>query len=395
MSDLWDFMSDFVQNFLQRYGIMASGKGGRPAFPENDEEDHVMLKKIAALLLSLALCLSLVSFAVAEDVPNLANSYYSYGYDVGTMFMNYYIHFYDEIPGLGKVFHAGMCMDQICFDGTYEVLAEERAYNVALDRPASEAGSLTEGTAPYTIVFYDFDGNELDRCAMDAEHIYNDMTAITGVGGGNCALILDTDPENSKFASQYAAEPAVAFLSLVSPDDDTATLDLKVNGKYDDLVVLFVEGTYAMNADQTVITLTPDSDSDPGATVTKNEDGTYTYVSTDGDEVILAEVKGLEVSYAFKGQIPVPGMDGTNADFICNLYSDSTVQLYADFMGNKMDVDKGTYEIDMTTYSFVIHFENAGDLTTEGYAADMVLNYKVADVAPFGAIEQTLNFVTE
>ena len=266
---------------------------------------------------------------------------------------------------------------------------------MALDRPASEAGNLTEGTAPYTIVFYDFDGNELDRCAMDAEHIYNDMTAITGVGGGNCALILDTDPENSKFASQYAAEPAVAFLSLVSPDDDTATLDLKVNGKYDDLVVLFVEGTYAMNADQTVITLTPDSDSDPGATVTKNEDGTYTYVSTDGDEVILAEVKGLEVSYAFKGQIPVPGMDGTNADFICNLYSDSTVQLYADFMGNKMDVDKGTYEIDMTTYSFVIHFENAGDLTTEGYAADMVLNYKVADVAPFGAIEQTLKFVTE
>ena len=366
-----------------------------PSSLKNDEEDHVMLKKIAALVLSIALCLSLVSFAVAEDVPNLANSYYSYGYDVGTMFMNYYIHFYDEIPGLGKVFHAGMCMDQICFDGTYEVLAEERAYNVALDRPASEAGNLTEGTAPYTIVFYDFDGNELDRCAMDAEHIYNDMTAITGVGGGNCALILDTDPENSKFASQYAAEPAVAFLSLVSPDDDTATLDLKVNGKYDDLVVLFVEGTYAMNADQTVITLTPDSESDPGATVTKNEDGTYTYVSTDGDEVILAEVKGLEVSYAFKGQIPVPGMDGTNADFICNLYSDSTVQLYADFMGNKMDVDKGTYEIDMTTYSFVIHFENAGDLTTEGYAADMVLNYKVADVAPFGAIEQALKFVTE
>ena len=366
-----------------------------PASLKNDEEDHVMLKKIAALVLSIALCLSLVSFAVAEDVPNLANSYYSYGYDVGTMFMNYYIHFYDEIPGLGKVFHAGMCMDQICFDGTYEVLAEERAYNVALDRPASEAGSLTEGTAPYTIVFYDFDGNELDRCAMDAEHIYNDMTAITGVGGGNCALILDTDPENSKFASQYAAEPAVAFLSLVSPDDDTATLDLKVNGKYDDLVVLFVEGTYAMNADQTVITLTPDSDSDPGATVTKNEDGTYTYVSTDGDEVILAEVKGLEVSYAFKGQIPVPGMDGTNADFICNLYSDSTVQLYADFMGNKMDVDKGTYEIDMTTYSFILHLENAGDLTTEGYAADMVLNYKADDVQPFGAIEQTLQFVTE
>ena len=138
-----------------------------------------MLKKIAALVLSLALCLSLVSFAAAEDTPNLANTYYSYGYDVGAMFMNYYIHFYDEIPGLGKVFHAGMCMDQICFDGVYEVVAEERAYSVAMDRAASEAKTLTEGTAPFTIIFYDFDGKELDRCAMDAEHIYNDMKAVT------------------------------------------------------------------------------------------------------------------------------------------------------------------------------------------------------------------------
>ena len=354
-----------------------------------------MLKKIAALVLSLVLCLSLGSFAAADDVPSLANTYYSYGYDVGTMFMNYYIHFYDEIPGLGKVFHAGMCMDQICFDGIYDVIAEERAYSVTMDRAASEAGNVTEGTAPFTVVFYDFAGNELDRCGMDAEHIYNDMTAITGIGGENSALNLDTDPENSKFAAQYASEPAVAFLSLINPDDDTATLDLKVNGKYDDLVVMFVEGTYAMNAEQTEIVLTPDSEGDAGATVTRNEDGTYTYVSTDGDEVTLVEVKPVEVAYALKGQIPVPGMEGTMADFICNLYSDNTVRLYADFMGNQMDVDKGTYEIDMTTYSFILHFENAGDLTTEGYAADMVLNYKVDDVPPFGAVEQTLNFVTE
>ena len=238
MSDLWDFMSDFVQFFSLEHGIMEAGKGKARLLPKDCKEERTMMKKITALLLAAVLCLSLVSFAAAEDVPSVAGSYYSYGYDVGTMFMNYYIHFYDEIPGLGKVFHAGMCMDQICFDGTYEVIAEERAYSVAMDRAASEAGTLTEGKAPYTIVFYDFAGNELDRCAIDAEHIYNDMEAITGVGGGNCALNLDTDPENSKFAAQYAAEPAVAFLSLINPDDDSATLDLKVNGKYDDMVVL-------------------------------------------------------------------------------------------------------------------------------------------------------------
>ena len=44
---------------------------------------------------------------------------------------------------------------------------------------------------------------------------------------------------------------------------------------------------------------------------------------------------------------------------------------------------------------FPVVIENAGDITTEGYAADMVLNYKVDNVEPFGAIEQTLAFVTE
>ena len=357
-----------------------------------------MFKKIAALLLCLAMALSMVSFAAAEDVPNLANTYYSYGYDVGTMFMNYYIHFYDEIPGLGKVFHAGMCMDQIVYDGTYEVLAEEREYACWPDREtltaAAEGTEPPAGKAPFTVVFYDFDGNELDRCAMDAEHIYNDMKAVTGVGGENSTLNLDADPENSKFAAQYAGEPAVSVLDLINPEDDTATLTLKVNGKYEDLIVMFVEGTYAMKEDQSEIVLTPDSDADDGATLTLQEDGTYLYVSASGDEVTLQKVAGLEVSYALKGEIPVPGMDGTNADFICALYNDGSVRLYADFMGNQMDVDKGAYEIDMATYSFIIHFEGAGDITTEGYAADMVLNYKNT-VEPFGDVEQTLKFVTE
>ena len=357
-----------------------------------------MMKKFAALLLCLALALSLITVSHAEEVPNVANTFYSYGYDVG-FWMDYFFHFYDEIPGLGRVFYAGYALNQIVFTGTYEIVAEEREYACWPDRESAEAAAegtaAPTGTAPYTIIFYDFDGNEIDRCAMDETHIYNDMKTLTGIGGSDAVYNLDTDPQNSAFTKEYEGEQAVEILNLVNPEDDTATLALKVNGKYDDLVVLYVEGTYAMNEDQSVITLTPDSEDDAGATLTRNEDGTYTYVSTDGDEVVLTVVKGAEVAYALKGQIPVPGMADTMADFICDLYSDNTVQLYADFMGNRFDVDKGTYEIDMTTYSFIIHFETAGDLTTEGYAADMVLNYKADDVQPFGAIEQTLKFVTE
>ena len=356
-----------------------------------------MMKKFAALLLCLAMMLSLVTVSHAEGVPDIADTYYAYGYDVG-FWMDYFFHFYGDVPGLGKVFYAGYALNQIVYTGTYEIVAEEREYACWPDRDtmtaAGDGAQIPTGTAPYTVIFYDFDGNEIDRCAMDETHIYNDMKVLTGIGGGDAAYNLDTDPENSAFTNEYEAEQAVVMLSLVNPEDDTATLELKINGKYDDLVVLYVEGTWSMNEDQTVITLTPKDDSDPGATVTMNEDGTYTYVSTEGDEVTLAAVKEAAVVYQLKGSIPVPGMDGVNADLICDLFDDNTAVIYADFMGNRMDIDQGTYEIDMTTYSFVFDFETAGDLTTEGYAADMVLNYK-ANVEPFGAIEQTLAFVTE
>ncbi|MBR1584911.1 MAG: hypothetical protein IJ662_05165 [Clostridia bacterium] len=356
------------------------------------------MKKLIALVLCLALSLSLVSVSFAEGVPDIADTYYAYGYDVG-FWMDYFFHFYGEVPGLGRVFYAGYALNQIVYTGTYEIVAEEREYTCWPDRAtqtaAAEGTEAPTGTAPYTVIFYDFDGQEIDRCGMDETHLYNDMKTLTGVGGDNAIYSLDTDPENSAFANEYKSEQAVVVLSLVNPEDDTATLELKVNGKYDDLVVLYVEGTYAMNEDQTVITLTPDDDSDPGATLTLNEDGTYAYVSTDGDEVTLAVVKEAEVAYQLKGSIPVPGMDGVNADLICDLFDDNTAVIYADFMGNRMDIDQGTYEIDMTTYSFVLHFATAGDLTTEGYAADMALNYKADSVDPFGAIEQTLAFVTE
>ena len=57
------------------------------------------MKKMIALLLCLALSLSLASFAAAESaVPELADTYYAYGYDVGTMFMNYLMNAFNSIP---------------------------------------------------------------------------------------------------------------------------------------------------------------------------------------------------------------------------------------------------------------------------------------------------------
>ena len=355
------------------------------------------MKKMTALLLCLMIALSLMAPALADETPDLAGKYYSYGYDVG-FFIDYFFHFYDEVPGLGRVFYAGYAGNQIVYSGTYEVLAEARDYACWPDRAtltASEEGaSAPTGNAPFTVVFYDFDGKEIDRCAMDAEHIYNDMTTLSGIGGENAVYALDTDPENSAFAKDYASEQVTSLLFLESPEDDTCTVDLKINGAYEDMMESYVSGTFSMNGDQSEIVLTPDDESEAGATITRNEDGTYTYVSTAGLEMSLAVVGGPEVVYVFKGTIGVPGMEGVNADLNCDLISDGTMTLYADFMGNKMEIDKGTYDVDMTTYSFTFHFDNAGDITSYFNESGMLFDY-AATAEIFGEIQQTLTFVAE
>lgn len=237
----------------------------------------------------------------ADKTPTeqIVNSYYAYYYYPSTDFlMDYFFHFYDEVPGIGNVYYAGFAMNQIVYSGTYEVVEESHDYTCWATREeqeaAGEGASIPTGTAPYTVNFYDFDGNLVDSCGFDGQNLYVDMVNITGIGAENNVFTLDTDPENSPLANDYANEQAPALLSLVAPDDETATLELLVNGKYKDMVILFVEGTYAANDDMTEFTLTPASDADNGATVTKNDDGTYTYQSTDGTEVSLVEVSSEE-----------------------------------------------------------------------------------------------------
>lgn len=71
----------------------------------------------------------------------MANTYYSYGYDVG-FWMDYFIHFYDEIPGLGRVFYAGFCLNQITFSGTYEIDMTNYTFKFHFEK----AGDITSGS---------------------------------------------------------------------------------------------------------------------------------------------------------------------------------------------------------------------------------------------------------
>ena len=303
----------------------------------------------------------------ADPLEAITDGYYTYGYPVSDMQMSYFFHFYPEQPVLGKVFYAGMCMNQINFAGTYDIVEEDYAYSCYADRADQEADKKTDGTAPYTIHFYDWDGNELDKCGYDGENLYNNMTAITGVGGENVILAHDTDVENSDYASDYEAEAGQVYASYVSETDASSTIALYHNGRYQDMVDMMIEGTWGMEKteDGYSFKLTPDSDSDTAAVLDVTEDfAKATYTPDGGDAVELVNNKdaGPAVSFTMTGKIAIPGQD-SEADIVGNLYDDGTVTLSASAFGSDFELDKGTYSVD-ESYVYTFQFDNAGELTS-------------------------------
>lgn len=332
--------------------------------------------------------------AASDDpVSAITDSYYSYGYMVDTMHMSYYFHFYDEQPVLGKVFYGGMCMNQINFVGTYDVVEEEYAYSCYADRAAQEAETPTEGTAPYTVHFYDWDGNELDKCGYDGEYLYSNMTAITGVGGENIMLARDAEPENSDFADEYAGELGQIYAEYVAEDEATSTIALYHNGTYLDLMDMMVEGTWTMaeSADGYEFTLTPDSASDTAAVLAATGDfATATYTPDGGEAVALINnaESGPAVSYTITGKIAIPGQE-TEADIIGTLYDDGTVKLVASAFGTDFEIDTGTYTVD-ENYTFTFEFDTVGELTSGFGETGAELAYAQTGNEVFGDMDVVL-----
>ena len=289
----------------------------------------------------------------------LAGGYFGFTRDVGFAYDNFF-HFYES----GTVY-VGFAVNQITAIYTYDVVEEEKAYSCYADGTAMDNEELTEGTAPYTINFYDYNtGDLVDSCAYDGDVLYNDMAVITFQGAGPAMYNYDADPTTSALADSYAAEAGITLLSAVSPDDETSTIALYHTGRYLDMVNFMIEGTYTKDGD--VYTLTPDSDSDSAATVTVNGDGTCTYAPEGGDEVVLNVIGDVSVLYTYAAIGAVDLGDNGTADLFIEMNSDNTVRVYVTAFGTEMDIDDGTYEI-TDTYAIVLHCTNAGDITGADY----------------------------
>ncbi len=159
----------------------------------------------------------------------------------------------------------------------------------------TEGAAMEEGKAPYTIVFYDFNGNEMDRCGYDGEILYNDLEAITGVGGQPVLYHKDSKLE---YQESYDEEMGVAYLDMVAADDDTCTVTLRHDKTFVDMMDTIVEGTWSK--DGNAYTLKSD---DGDATVTVSEDGkTAVYKGIDGSETNMNVLR--EASLAVGGSLP-------------------------------------------------------------------------------------------
>lgn len=297
----------------------------------------------------------------ADPLERIVDSYYSFSYPIeGMDDMVQFFHFYGDDLGIGSVFYVSYAWNQITYSGTYTVEETEYAYEVM----ETQNGEVVAGTTPYTITFYNWDGEEIDKAGYDGEYVYNMTTAINSdgmTGGGQYKMPYVTDEIMAKYQNTFEGELGTAYIKFVSPEDASATLDLNTNGTYSDMVIMAVDGNWTKEAEGSY-TLTPKSESDNGATVVLQEDGSYLYTSADGTEMVLNQDTAALAGYIFKGTIQVQGMD---ADLVLTTYDDGTCTVVASLSGMELEVDAGTYVVAEDGFTYTFTLNNAGEVVSE------------------------------
>lgn len=294
-----------------------------------------------------------------------------------------YFHFYEEAPVLGAVFYAAYQNNGTAFTGTYTVEKKDFEYALYNTRDEIEAaGEKTTGTAPYTITFYDWDGNVMDSCGFDGDILYNDMEVIKGMGGGPVIYTHDTDLENSLFKAIYEGEVGLAYLDFISDEDETSTVTLFHNMTYRDLMNMMIDGTWSMEKltdGSFSYTLTPADESDSGAVLSvslDNATAVYTQDGAEGMTLTNTKLLGPTLAYVFEG-VQTITQYSTDAPVTLTLYDDGTCFLTADLFGNSADVDAGTYVMAADGYTFEFSFDKGGEFKSllDSSSQDISLNY--------------------
>lgn len=307
-----------------------------------------------------------------DPLEMITDGYYTYAYSAeGYGNFVYYFHFYEEDPVLGAVYYAGFANNGSNFAGTYTLEETPYDYSCSKDREEVLSGTVNEGTAPYTITFYDWSGNVIEQCGYDGDVIYNNLATIAAAGSSNVYYNHDIEGEDSQFASIYEEEMGVTYLEFVGTEDELATLSLSHNRTYVDLVSTIVEGTWEIsdNAEGGFdYTLIPDDEGKKGAVVSVSADTkTAAYIQDGSDEVIEmvnASQDAAAVVYEFDGTFTMADY-GVDANLYLYLYEDGNAELVADVYGNVATADTGTYEV-AEDGTITLTMDSAGSMTSDG-----------------------------
>lgn len=332
-----------------------------------------------------------------DPLEMITDGYYSYGYTAdGYGDFTYFFHFYEDDPVLGSVYYAGLLNNGVQFAGLYSVEEKECAYECYenRDEATKEDGVMKSGTAPYTVYFYDWQGNLVDECAYDGEILYNDLEAITAMASGPVLYHHDIQGDESAFAETYAAEIGVPYLQFVGVEDDLATLALSHNRTYVDLVDMIVEGTWqiAPNADggydYTLINKKNEEDAvisvsaDASTAIYKKSDGSLTL------NMVNAVAPTIEETARYTGTSATSY--GEDAIITLILYADNTAKATVSIYGNEGELDAGVYEL-AEDGTITLTFDREGEVKSEddmihyishdeGMPLDAILTREGADV---------------
>ena len=329
-----------------------------------------MKKKLLGLV--LALCLAMTAFVgcgsdggdqekqedtgkteTKDPAEAIAGSYFVFSFNAeGYGQQTYFFHFYEKDPVMGSVFYFGN--EGLNFAGTYEVVKEETSYACYPNREeaSKEGGKKEEGKADYAVVFYDWNGNELGRCAYDGEILYNDQTAMSIIGGDNVMYHVDKDGEKSQYTSAYEAEKGVAYISFVDPANEESTLDLCHNMQFKDLMDTIIEGTWTREEQEdgsVKYTLTPEDGE--AYEVVAAADGQTAVYKKDGAEKTLNVVQEAKITEAYQSEVFNYTSMSTDGQITIKLYDDGTAELDVYFPAWSLHSPvAGTYEGTQVTF---------------------------------------------
>ncbi|HPY44362.1 MAG TPA: hypothetical protein PLX62_07075 [Bacteroidales bacterium] len=291
---------------------------------------------------------------------------------------SFFFKFYEEDPVLGKVFYAGLSNNRVVFAGTYKVVERDYEYTAYKNREDEQAETNeVSGTAKYTVIFYDWEGNINGRVGFDGEKLINAQDKTNAVIYSTGSTPYFYEKNTGAFDAIVAGELPVAVFEFVADEDVTSTIKVNHNHTYTDLVNAMVEGTWIATQADGAITfrLTPNDKTDTPATLAVSADKLTAVYTADGEASINMSVPkpAVTVEHTFEGTAPTSY--GRDANLSLELMSDGTCILTSTIFGNSGVMDQGKWSVDHA-YKFTIEFEKVGILVSEIIDRVIHLQYK-------------------